>query len=62
MLFTIPCWFIVKRNTKRIDGLAVCSDPDTPVTFIHPDGKPYNGKTIWSYGLKHYQPWTKHEI
>ena len=57
-LFAIPCTWSPDRDTT-IRGLAICSDPDTPVTFLYPDGKPYLGNSIWAYKLQHYSPWAK---
>lgn len=56
-MFVIACRFRTKKKGISVNGLAICSDPDTPVTFIYSDGKPYLGKDIWSYTLLHEEPW-----
>lgn len=60
-LFSIACSFQTHEGTEPIHGIAICTDPNTPVTFIYPNGKPYDdhGAGIWNYKLKHYEPWTK---
>jgi len=58
-LYAIKCRFKIDKDSYPIEGIAICSDPDTPVTFIHPDGKPYTGEGIWNYRLKHHAPWMK---
>lgn len=58
-LYVIRCGFKIVQNQDMIEGLAICSDPATPVTFIYPDGKPYTGNEIWTYNLRHYSPWAK---
>lgn len=62
MLYAIACSFQTTKNAKPVNGLAICTDPDTPMTFIFPDGKPYNSDEIWSYKLHHFTPWAKIEI
>ena len=61
-LFTIQCRFQTHQHSTPVDGIAICSDPNTPITFIHPDGKPYLGKDIWTYNLRHHYPWSRHDI
>lgn len=56
-LAVIQCRFQITEGSPVVDGLAICSNPDTPVTFIHTDGTPYTGKDIWTYNLLHYKPW-----
>lgn len=58
-LYAITCNFQVTQNEAMVEGIAICSDPDTPITFIHPDGKPYTGDDIWDYRLKHFNPWLR---
>lgn len=58
-LYAIQCRFQVSEDSAKVDGIALCSDADTPVTFIYPDGKPYIGEDIWDYRLKHTYPWMK---
>ncbi len=58
-LCVIRCNFQPERDSATIEGLAICSDPDTPVTFIHADGSAYPGADIWTYRLLHYSPWMK---
>lgn len=62
MLYVIPCKFQPTEHSEPVSGLAICSDPDTPVTFILPNGLPYLGDVIWSYHLRHYSPWTKFDL
>lgn len=62
ILYAIQCRFKITEHSDTIEGLAVCSDPDTPVTFIHPDGSPYTGEMVWNYRLAHFNPWAKFEI
>lgn len=59
LLYAIKCRFKATENSEPVDGLAICSDPDTPVTFIFPDGMPYTGKEIWNYRLSYHDPWAK---
>ena len=61
-LFAIKCAFKPTQSSPAIIGLAICSDADTPVTFIHPDGTPYLEKEIWTYDLMHFSPWAKLEL
>ena len=56
-LYAIACTFQTTEGGEKFAGMAVCSDPDTPETFIFPDGSPYIGKEIWTYSLHHHQPW-----
>ena len=56
-LSVIACSFKTEQHGPVHHGLAVCSDPDTPVTFIYPDGKPFLGEIIWNFKLQHYMPW-----
>lgn len=57
-LFAVRCMFQAEKHTMPVHGVAICSDPDTPVTFIYPDGRPYKGEEIWNYKLNHLHPWT----
>ena len=58
-LFAIRCRFKPTESSKYVEGLAICSDADTPVTFIHPDGKPLICDEIWDYKLHHTSPWAQ---
>lgn len=58
-LCVIQCMFQVSKDSEQIEGLAICSDADTPVTFVYPDGTIYTGEDIWIYTLHHYSPWMK---
>lgn len=60
-LFVIQCSFQTKKDGTPIHGLAICSDADTPITFIYPNGKPLILAEIWKYNLKHHLPWAKFE-
>lgn len=56
-LYCISCTFQIERDSTPIEGIAICTDPDTPETFVYPDGKPYTGTDLWTYRLHHYSPW-----
>lgn len=58
-LYAIPCRFKTTKDSAPVEGIAICSDADTPVTFVYPDGKPYTGKEIWDYRLQHHMPWAE---
>ena len=58
-MYVIECSFTISEKSDPCQGIAICSDPDTPVTFVHSDGSPYNGESIWNYTLHHYKPWAK---
>lgn len=58
-MYAIACWFQVAQNSEMLHGFAICSDADTPITFIYPNGEPYTGKDIWNYSLRHFEPWGK---
>ena len=62
ILFVIPCTFQIDEEGPSYKGLAICSDPDTPETFIFEDGEPLLNKEIWSYNLHHHEPWSKFEF
>lgn len=58
-LYIIQCTWKISETALSDHGIAVCSDPDTPITFIDgASGKPYNGE-IWNYQLHHFRPWGK---
>ncbi len=61
-LYVVNCTFLVKEDDPAVSGLAICSDPDTVVTFIMPDGQAVKSRTIWAYHLHHRTPWAKFEI
>jgi len=42
MLYFIKCDFQVDENSGRQEGIAICSDPDTPIAIIDK-----NGKEVW---------------
>jgi hypothetical protein len=54
-LYAIPCSFKLTQDGPIHKGLAICSDPDKPITFIFPNGKPYIHGMVWSYVLKRYE-------
>lgn len=59
-LFVIQCTFTTVEDgeaKETVDGLAICRDPDTPETFIYPNGHPLNAWEIWSFKLHHNMPW-----
>lgn len=56
-LYAIKGCFKPSKNSEYIEGTAICSDPDTPVTFITQDGLPVSAETIWDYNLYHLAPW-----
>lgn len=57
-LYAIACTFKLVKDGEEYNGLAICSDPDTPVTFVHSDGIAITeGDDIWNYQLHHHQPW-----
>lgn len=58
-LFAIRCRFKPTKDSEYIEGMAICSDADTPVTFIHPDGLPLISDEIWDYKLEHGSPWAQ---
>ncbi len=60
-MYVIRCRFQIKQGSEVVEGFALCSDPDTPTTFIYPDRTPYIGEDIWNYKLIHYEPWMKFE-
>jgi hypothetical protein len=61
-LYAIPCTFKLTEQSETEYGLAICSDPDTPVTFIHQNGSPVIEDILWTYRLMHYSPWAKLEM
>lgn len=61
-LYFIRCSFRPKKDSEPIYGFAICSDADTPVTFIHPDGTPLRSKVVWDYMLHHYSPWGRYVV
>ena len=61
-LYAIACNFKPEQNGPWVQGMAICLDPDTPVTFICPNGKPYSSNEMWNYKLLHYKPWAKIEM
>lgn len=60
-LFAIRCRFKETKDSVLVDGMAICKDPDTPITFIYPNGEPYLGSDIWNYSLLREWPWAKFE-
>lgn len=60
-LYFIPCRWQAEQYSPVVHGFAVCSDADTPITFLYPDGLPCISDLIWSYSLQHYSPWAKLE-
>lgn len=58
-LYFIRCRFKPEKDSKTVDGFAVCTSPDGVSIFFHPDGKPYVGESVWTYRLLHYSPWAK---
>ena len=56
-MYFIACRFKINKTDDWVNGFAICSDPDTPETFIFPDGKPYTEVDIWDYKLQHTMPW-----
>lgn len=56
-LCVIACRWQATKDSKPVDGIAICKDPDTPITFINQDGTPYLGDGIWTYRLLHHYPW-----
>lgn len=58
-LYAIPCRFKIAKDAEVVEGLAICTDPNTPTVFIHPNGEPYTGTEMWYYTLMHYRPWAK---
>jgi hypothetical protein len=60
-LYCIPCTWSPEEKII-VQGMAICSDPNTPVTFLYPSGEAYEGKEIWTYKLHHYRPWTMLEV
>lgn len=61
-LYAIACDFCLEHNGPTHHGLAICSDPDTVVTFVFADGKPYKGEEVWTYKLRHFNPWIMIEV
>jgi hypothetical protein len=61
-LVIISGTFKQRRHSKPEPMLAICSDAETPIIFIRTNGKPYLGKTIWSYDLHYHTPWSKIEF
>lgn len=57
-MFLIRCHFRKAKEDTLLDGFAICSDPNTPITFIYPNGEAHIGD-IWSYYLRHFEPWFK---
>jgi len=57
-MYFIQCRFKKTKDGDSLHGYAVCSDPDTPITFILPNGEAYNGG-IWTYQLLHHMPWVR---
>jgi len=62
VLYAIPCSFKSTKGSETEYGLAICSDPDTPITFIYANGSPVIGDIIWNYHLMHHSPWAKLEM
>lgn len=61
-LFVIEAQWKVKESDPWTHGLAICSDPNTPVTFVTPDGKPVITAELWNYNLHHHRPWSRHYL
>ena len=53
MIHLCACWYKPAKDDKWIDGVAVLRAPGTSdvITFIQPNGKPYDGNGIWDYQL-----------
>lgn len=62
MLYAISCWFKPFENSPKVYGLAICTDPDTPMTFIFPDGLALRTEGIYDYKLAHYYPWAGFDV
>lgn len=61
-LYCIQCVFQPRKSSKEVWGIAIGTDPDTPIQFIYPNGKVYGGKAILSYRLIHNAPWIGLEV
>lgn len=60
-MYFIACTFKIYKDSEPVAGFAVCSDADTPQTFINTDGLSVVTDGIWTYKLHHYKPWAKVE-
>jgi hypothetical protein len=61
-VYAISCTFKPEKDSEPVLGLAICKDPDTPETFIYPNGRPLIADEIWSYKLHHTMPWSAIEV
>ncbi len=61
-LYAITGTFKPRKHSKPEPMLAICEDVDTPVAIFRVNGKPYQGKNVWSYDLHHHLPWAKFEF
>jgi hypothetical protein len=62
-LYVIECSFRLIQNGRLHYGLAICTDPDTPQTFLYSDGTHIGTSGgIWSYSLLHHHPWSSFEV